>query len=83
MKRILLCLILFGCVSALSAETLTLSRESVVQMAVERNEGYQAAQLEKDRIRGRYLEARAGRFPSLRLTPGICGISTCRRRSLR
>lgn len=53
--------------TALAAEPVTLTRESVVQMALERNESYQSAQLEKDRVRGQYLEARSGVFPRLTL----------------
>ncbi len=70
MKRILLYLLVVTCVATVSAETLTLSRESVVQMALEQNEGYKAAQLEKDRIRGRYLEARSGALPRLTFDAG-------------
>lgn len=70
MKRILLCLLMVACVATASAETLTLSRESVVRMALEQNEAYKAAQLEKDRIRGRYLEARAGALPNLSFNAG-------------
>jgi len=65
MKRILLCLLLAAFVSAVSAETLTLSREQAVQMALERNESYQSAKLEHDRVHGQYLEARSGAFPRL------------------
>lgn len=70
MKRILLYLLVVTCTATVSAETLTLSRESVVQMALEQNEGYKAAQLEKDRVHGRYLEARSGALPRLTFDAG-------------
>lgn len=50
---------------ALSAETVVLTREKAVSLAIERNETYRAAQMEKERIRGQYLEARSGAFPRL------------------
>lgn len=67
MKRILLCFLLAAGVGPVSAETLVLSRESVVRMALEQNEGYKSTLLEKDRVRGQYLEARSGAFPQLSL----------------
>lgn len=53
--------------TAVSAETIELTREKTVSMALERNETYRAALLEEDRIRGMYIEARAGAFPRLTL----------------
>ncbi|NMC44487.1 MAG: TolC family protein [candidate division Zixibacteria bacterium] len=70
MKRILLCFLLAWGVGSASAETLILSRESVVRMALEQNEGYKSALLEKDRVRGQYLEARSGAFPRLSFDAG-------------
>lgn len=55
---------------AVSADTVVLTRQKTVSMAVERNELYQAAQLEKDRVHGQYLEARAGAFPKLMFNAG-------------
>lgn len=48
-----------------NAETITLSREKAVEMALERNEQYQSAMLERDRIQGQYVEARSGAFPRI------------------
>ncbi|MFH1699394.1 MAG: TolC family protein [Candidatus Zixiibacteriota bacterium] len=48
-----------------NAETIVLSREKAVALAVERNERYQAALLERERIQGQYVEARAGAFPRI------------------
>ena len=47
------------------ADTIELNREKTVQMALERNESYQSAQLEEERIRGQYIEARSGALPRL------------------
>ncbi|MEZ5360742.1 MAG: TolC family protein [Candidatus Zixiibacteriota bacterium] len=55
---------------AVSAETVVLTRAKAVSMAVEQNESYQAAQMEKDRVQGQYLEARAGAFPRLTFDAG-------------
>jgi outer membrane protein TolC len=56
-------LIFFG--SNIPAETINLDRQKVVELALERNEVYQSELLEKDRVRGQYIEARAGAFPRL------------------
>ncbi len=53
--------------SVVSADSVELSRRQAVQTALEQNEAYQSAQLEKDRIRGQYIEARSGAFPKLTL----------------
>ncbi len=58
-------LILFFCAAINAAETVKLDREKAVELALERNESYQAALLEEDRVRGQYIEARAGAFPRL------------------
>jgi len=58
-------LALWLCATLASAEVLTLDREKVVQLALAQNEAYQSALLEKDRISGQYIEARAGAFPRL------------------
>ncbi len=50
-----------------SADTMQLDRLKVVELALSQNEAYQAALLEKDRISGQYIEARAGAFPRLTL----------------
>jgi outer membrane protein len=68
MNRLLIgvMLFLFTAVSA-SAETVTLTREKTVAMALEQNESFRSTLLEKDRMRGQYLEARAGALPHLTL----------------
>lgn len=50
-----------------AAETVSLTREKTVAMALERNETYRSVLLEKDRVQGQYLEARSGAFPRLTL----------------
>jgi len=49
------------------AETIELSRTQAVQMALERNETHRSVLLEADRVRGQFLEARAGALPQLTL----------------
>jgi len=49
------------------AETLLLNREQAVALALEKNEAYRSALLEEERVRGQYMEARAGAFPQLTL----------------
>jgi len=66
MTRRMLCLLMVALTAAVSAETVTLTRESTVRLALERNETYRSTQLEEDRVRGQYLEARAGAFPHLK-----------------
>ena len=53
--------------SSAAAETLELTRQQAVDLALAQNESYQATLLEKERIRGQYIEARAGAFPRLTL----------------
>ena len=53
--------------SLASAEAIELDRRQAVEMALEQNEAYQSALLEKDRIRGQYIEARSGALPRLTL----------------
>jgi outer membrane protein TolC len=47
------------------AQPIELSRDQTVKLALEQNETYRAALLEKERLRGQYLEARSGVFPRL------------------
>ena len=65
MRILTISLALWLCAATGSTEVLTLDREKVVQMALKQNEAYQSALLEKDRISGQYIEARAGAFPRL------------------
>jgi outer membrane protein TolC len=66
MNRLLIVLLLLLHLGASAhAETLILTREKSVAMALEQNESFRSALLEKDRIRGQYLEARAGALPRL------------------
>ncbi len=65
MKQLILVILICLLVPPISAETITLTREKTVEMALERNETYQSVLLEKDRIQGQYLEARAGAFPRI------------------
>ncbi|MCK5126683.1 MAG: TolC family protein [candidate division Zixibacteria bacterium] len=51
--------------SALPAGEIELTRKKAVEMALDKNETYRSVLLEKDRVRGQYLEARAGAFPQL------------------
>jgi outer membrane protein len=51
--------------SFVNAETISLSREKAVELALERNEQYKAALLERERIQGQYVEARSGAFPRI------------------
>ena len=66
MNRLLIYVLLF-LIAAVSAhtETLVLTREKTVAIALGQNESFRSALLEKDRIRGQYLEARAGALPRL------------------
>ncbi len=65
MRLIAIYTILAFCGAFGHAETIQLDRSKVVELALERNESYQSAQLEKDRVTGQYIEARAGAFPRL------------------
>ena len=65
MKQLTLIVILFMSISAICAETIKLDRQKVVDLALERNETYKSELLEQDRVRGQYIEARAGAFPHL------------------
>lgn len=55
----------FFCASSIHSETIILDREKTVQIALAKNETYGAVLLEKDRIRGQYLEARSNAFPRI------------------
>lgn len=71
MKRLILLLsVLMIYAPPILSETIALNRETVVQVALEQNETFQAAKLEKDRIKGQYIEARAGAFPRLTFDAG-------------
>ncbi len=65
MRLVFVALALLWALPLSSAGAVELSRETAVRLALEQNESYQSAQLEKDRIRGQYLEARAGALPRL------------------
>ncbi len=54
--------------ACLGAETLTLTRDKAVALALERNERFQKVKLEANRVRGQFIEARAGAFPQLSLS---------------
>lgn len=64
-KYLMYCLIFLVLGVSAQAETVILTREKTVTMALERNELFRSALLEKDRIHGQYLEARAGALPKL------------------
>ena len=62
---------IFAGVSAVAAETVMLDRQKTVQMALERNEMFKSARLEKDRVLSSDIEAlakaiRVGRFDDFR-----------------
>ncbi len=65
MRLLYALLILLILAPGVSAETIVLTRQKAVEMALERNESFLSAQLEKDRVRGQYLEARSGAFPRI------------------
>jgi len=65
MRFVLITLALMMAVTSVSGEVLELSRERAVKLALEQNESYRSALLEKDRIKGQYMEARAGALPQL------------------
>ena len=71
MTAVILTCVLLASLGA--AETITLTRERTVALALERNETYKSALLEKDRVQGQYLEARSGAFPRLTLEGTYCG----------
>ena len=65
MRAISALIALFVLTSGVSAETVKLTREKSVQIALEQNETFKSAQMEKDRVRGQYIEARAGALPQI------------------
>lgn len=65
MRVCIIYMTLLICAAGVSAETIHLDRSKVADMAIQRNEAYQSALLEKDRVSGQYIEARAGAFPRL------------------
>ena len=67
MRKIVIYLAVLAGTSGAMAQTVALSRTEAVRLALERNEAYQSALLEKDRVRGRYLEARSGALPRVTL----------------
>jgi len=67
MRMIVAYALLVFCTVSSRADTIQLDRSKVVELALERNESYQSAQLEEDRVSGQYIEARAGAFPRLTL----------------
>jgi len=67
MRFVAIVLVLWFGTGAAVAETVSLNRTQAVEMALEQNESYQSALLERKRVRGQYLEARAGALPRLTL----------------
>jgi len=67
MRKIVIYLAVLAGTSGAMAQTVALSRTEAVRLALERNEAYQSALLEKDRVHGRYLEARSGALPRVTL----------------
>ncbi len=65
MRVLIIYLTLLIGASGLSAETIHLDRSKVAEMALQRNESYQSTLLERKRVSGQYIEARAGAFPQL------------------
>ncbi|MEE9442628.1 MAG: TolC family protein [candidate division Zixibacteria bacterium] len=65
MKIVGVLMALIICAPIINAETITLSREKAVKLALERNEQYKSALLERERIQGQYVEARSGAFPRI------------------
>jgi outer membrane protein len=65
MRFLTLIVVFLFSVSGLLGEVIKLDREKAVELALERNESYQSALLEEERVRGQYIEARAGAFPRL------------------
>jgi len=65
MRVFIINLALVLCATGVWAETIHLDRARVADMALQRNESYQSTLLEKDRVQGQYIEARAGAFPRL------------------
>jgi outer membrane protein TolC len=61
-------MVLTLCAAGISAETIHLDRPKVAEMALRQNESYKSTLLEKRRVSGQYIEARAGAFPRLTLS---------------
>lgn len=65
MRVFVIYIALMICAAGLPAETIHLDRSKVTALALQQNESYKSALLEKDRVSGQYIEARAGAFPRL------------------
>ncbi len=65
MRVLIVYMVLLLCTAGVSAETIHLDRSKVADMALQRNESYQSTLLEKDRVSGQYIAARAGALPQL------------------